>query len=201
MKKIKVIFLAAILAALSGCGKPAICNFDNKGQTIICFGDSITFGYGANPGEDYPSILSRMVSLPVINAGVDGDTSFQALERLEADVLDKNPRLVIVEFGGNDFLQKIPKSDTLNNLAKVIDRIQQQGAMVALVDISAGFFFQEYRSAFKKLAREKKAVFVPVVLTNIITNPSMKSDFFHPNARGYKIIAKRVYQAITPCFK
>ncbi len=201
MKRIKLITLAVILAALSGCGKPAICNFDNKGKTIICFGDSITFGYGANPGEDYPSVLSRMVSLPVINAGVDGDTSFQALERLEADVLSRNPRLVIVEFGGNDFLQKIPKSETLNNLAKVIDRIQQQGAMVALVDISAGFFFQEYRSAFKKLAREKKAVFVPVVLTNIITNPSMKSDFFHPNARGYKMIAKRVYQAVAPCFK
>jgi lysophospholipase L1-like esterase len=58
-------------------------------------------------------------------------------------------------------------------------------------------FFQEYRRVFKKLAAEKRAIFIPVVLSKIITNPAMKSDFFHPNARGYKIIANRVYSAIS----
>jgi acyl-CoA thioesterase-1 len=202
MNKIKLKSLLVIfLIILCGCAKPEIRNLNAKGENIICFGDSITFGYGANPGEDYPAILSQMVKFPVINAGVDGDTSFEALERLEKDVLDQNPRLVIVEFCGNDFLKKIPKEDTVKNLAVIIERIQQKGAMVALVDISSGMFFQEYRRVFKKLAAEKKAILIPLLLNRIITNPAMKSDFFHPNARGYQLIAKRIYQAIAPYLK
>lgn len=177
--------------------KKEIRNIGSKGENIICFGDSLTFGYGASPGEDYPAVLEKLVKLPVINAGKDGDTTFTALERLDNDVLAKNPRLVIVEFCGNDFLKKIPKEDTIKNLDKIISRIQEKGSMAALVDISAGMFFQEYRQAFKKLADKKKAVFIPVVLSRIITNPSMKSDFFHPNFRGYKIIAKRVHRVIS----
>ncbi len=195
------VFLIVLCIVFAGCVKEEIRNLDAKGDSIICFGDSITFGYGANPGEDYPTALGKLVKLPVINAGVDGDTSFAALERLEQDVLDRNPRLVIVEFCGNDFLKKIPKETTVKNLSEIIERIQAKGIMVALVDISAGLFFREYRAAFKKLARNKQAIFIPVVLNKIITNPSMKSDFFHPNARGYKIIAGRVYNAIAKYIK
>ena len=202
MKRINLGFLVIVLSiVLSGCVKQEIRNLDAKGSSIICFGDSITFGYGVNSGEDYPTALGKMVKLEVINAGVDGDTSFSALERLEQDVLNKNPRLVIVEFCGNDFLKKIPKETTVKNLSEVIDRIQAKGIMVALVDISAGMFFREYRAAFKKLAEEKQAIFIPVVLNKIITNPAMKSDFFHPNARGYKVIASRVYNVIARYIK
>lgn len=186
---------------LSGCAKHQIRNLDAKGKNIICFGDSITFGYGASAGEDYPAVLSKLTQIPVINAGVDGDTTFLALDRLDNDVLVKNPRLVIVEFCGNDFIKKIPRQDTLNNLSKMIDRIQEKGAMVALVDISSGMFFQEYRDVFKRLAAQKGAIFIPVVLSKIITNPAMKSDFLHPNARGYKIVAKRIYDVIKQYIK
>jgi len=192
-------FLSLVL--LAGCGKREIKNIHSQGKNIICFGDSITCGYGVNSGEDYPSVLIKLVEFPIINAGVDGDTTFAALERLENDVLAKNPRLVIVEFCGNDFLKKIPRKDTVKNLSKIIDRIQEKGAMVALVDISSGFFFQEYRQDFKKLAEEKKVIFIPVILNKIITNPAMKSDFFHPNARGYRVIAQRIHQAISEHIK
>jgi len=200
MKKLSLLIVILIAGFLFSRGfiKPQIANADSRGSTVICFGDSITFGYGAGPKEDYPTELARLVKMPVINAGVDGDTTFQALERIDKDVLDKDPRLVIVEFCGNDFLKKVPKDDTVKNLSKIIDRIQAQGAMVALVDISAGLFFHEYRSAFKKLASQKKTIFIPVVLNKIITNPAMKSDFFHPNAKGYKVIAHRIHKHISP---
>jgi acyl-CoA thioesterase-1 len=202
MKKIKLrpVFIISLII-LCGCAKPEIRNLDAQGANIVCFGDSITFGYGANPGEDYPAVLSKLVRLPVVNSGVDGDTTFEALARLKKDVFDKDPRLVIVEFCGNDFLKKIPKESTVKNLAVIIERIQEKGAMVALVDISAGVFFQEYRAAFKKLAAQKKAIFIPVLLNKIITNPAMKSDFFHPNARGYRLIASRIHCAIDRYIK
>lgn len=202
MHKHKTKYILVILSIfIFGCFEPEIKNLETKGANVICFGDSLTFGYGAGNGEDYPSALRKMVKFPVINAGVDGDTTFAALKRLENDVLVKNPRLVIVEFCGNDFLKKISKEDTVKNLRIIIDRIQDKGAMVALVDISAGMFFMEYRKAFKSLAVEKKVIFIPVVLNRIITNPAMKSDFFHPNARGYQVIAKRIYKAISAYIK
>jgi len=202
MRKINPGFLIIILSfVFAGCEKQEIRNLNAKGNSIVCFGDSLTFGYGAGKGEDYPAALGKMVKLAVINAGVDGDTSFAALKRLKKDVLDHKPRLVIVEFCGNDFLKKIPQETTVENLSIIIDRLQAQGIMVALVDISAGMFFKEYRDAFQKLAREKQVIFIPVVLNRIITNPMMKSDFFHPNARGYKLIAKRIYQGIAPYIK
>ena len=80
----------------------------------------------------------------------------------------------------------------------MIDRIQSRGAMVAIVDISAGMFLGKYRAAFSRLAREKGAIFIPRVFSGIITNPNLKSDFIHPNTAGYKIVAEKIYRAIKP---
>jgi len=199
MKKNKLLVIALLsscIIAFTGCARKEIKNIGSRGKNIICFGDSITFGYGVNPGEDYPSALAKMINIPIVNAGVDSDTSTEALERLKSDVLDREPLLVIIEFCGNDFMRKIPKETTINNIKKMVELVQVKGAMVAIVDISAGLFLIDYRAAFHNLARETNSIFVPSVLSGIITNPSMKSDFLHPNATGYKIVAQRVYRAI-----
>jgi len=194
-------FCFFLLALVCGCAKREIKNIDSKGTGIICFGDSITFGYGVNPGQDYPSALAKAVDVAVDNVGVDGDTTTEALKRIQADVLDKQPRLVIIEFGGNDFLKKVPEEITINNLRKMVELVQAKGAMVAIVDISAGMFFAQYRKAYGKIAQETGAIFIPHILSGIITNPSMKSDFLHPNAEGYRIVAQRILRAITPYLK
>jgi lysophospholipase L1-like esterase len=195
---LRIILFTTFCFILSSCAKQEIKNQDSKGKNIICFGDSITFGYGVQPGEDYPSALAKIVSYPVINMGIDGDTSIEALKRLKSDVLDREPLLVLVEFCGNDFLRKIPNEVTINNVREMVEQIQARGAMVAIVDISAGMFLSEYRAAFRKLAKEKKALFIPGILSGIITNPSMKSDFLHPNDKGYRMIADKIHLAIKP---
>ena len=190
--------LCCCAVILVGCSKKEIKNIGARGKTIVCFGDSITFGYGVNPGEGYPSALAKQLNIPVINAGIDGDTSTEALKRLDADVLSRDPLLVIIEFGGNDFLRQVPKEITVNNIKQMVERVQAHGAMVAIADISAGIFMREYRLAYRKIAQEKSAIFIPSILSGIITNPSMKSDFLHPNAPGYKIIAEDIFRAIKP---
>jgi len=189
------------LLSIAGCFKAEIKNLDSKGKSIICFGDSVTFGYGVKPGEDFPTELARLASYPVINAGVDGDTSAVALKRLETDVLAKDPLLVLVEFSGNDFIKKLPKEVTEKSISEIIERIQERGAIVAVVDVSAGFFLSDYRAILSRIARRKGAIFIPELLKGIITDPSMKSDFLHPNASGYKILAGRIYKAILPYLK
>ena len=111
--------------SLSGCSYP-IRNLNSPGETIVCFGDSITYGAGAGRNEDFPSLLSSLIAKDVINAGVSGDTTGSALGRIDRDVLSNNPYLVVVELGGNDFLMKISKQRTMDNLKEIISKIQSK---------------------------------------------------------------------------
>ncbi len=192
-----VVGILLSLLLLCSCSYP-IKNLDSKGETIICFGDSITEGVGASKGKDYPSVLSQLLGVKVINAGKAGDTTYSALKRLEKDVLAKNPYLVIVELGGNDFLRRMPKEDTIKNLREIIIRIQERGAIVALVDVSWGIFLSGYRKEFKKLAKELGCIFIPAILKGILNDPSRKYDWVHPNDEGYRLIAHRIYRYIAP---
>ena len=189
------LIIVFLLIFLAGCGY-TVRNLDSEGKEIICFGDSITAGVGAPEGKDYASFLSALLGKDVLNAGVRGDTTQNALKRLKKDVLSKDPYLVIVELGGNDFLQKVPREVTLRNLKKIISRIQGQGVMVALADVSCGLILKGYRKDFKKLARDSGSIFIPNLLKEILNKPSLKYDYIHPNEDGYKIMAERVYRSI-----
>lgn len=179
-------------------GKRPVTNLYSTGTNIICFGDSITRGHGVDAKAAYPALLASMTGLPVINAGMDGDTSSEGLKRLDSDVLEREPLLVIIGFGGNDFLQKLPLEETVKNISEMIDRIQARGAMVALFDISAPLLMPHYRKPFSDLAKTKSLIFIPNVLSGVLTDPAMKSDFVHPNGLGYRAIAHRVYRSILP---
>ncbi|MGB2600848.1 MAG: GDSL-type esterase/lipase family protein [Candidatus Omnitrophota bacterium] len=200
MKRLFLIALVLIAFSLSGCG-PSIKNADSQGTQIICFGDSITFGQGAKKGGDYPAYLREMVKRDVINEGISGETTEEGLDRIEEDVLERDPYLVIIEFGANDYFKKVPQQETLDNLEQMVSRVQGEGAMVAVCDISGGAImgaYNIYHKELKRLARRKGAIFIPYLMKGILQDPSLKSDQIHPNAEGYKIIAKRVYEAIEP---
>jgi acyl-CoA thioesterase-1 len=204
MKKIKLplILLAAVNLSLAvfqaGCTRANIANLESRGKNIICFGDSITKGKGVDPDQSYPAALAKMTAFPVINSGINGDISPEALKRVRTDVLDNDPFLVIIEFGGNDYLNKIPLSETVKNIEEMIKMIQAKGAMVAIADISNSIFMGEYNQELKRLCRKYRAIFIPRILEEIVADQHLKSDAIHPNAKGYKIIAYRVYRGIMP---
>jgi acyl-CoA thioesterase-1 len=188
----------------SSCGGEnleSIRNIHSLGETVICFGDSLTEGVGAGSGEDYPSALSRDLAFPVINAGERGDTTAQALARVTDAVLNKNPRLVVILLGGNDFLRRVPLEDTRNNLAEIVRRIQAQGAMVAVAGIRLGLFTDEYARLFEKTAQEFGALYIPGVMNGILTDSALRSDPIHPNGAGYRLIAERIGEKIKPLLR
>lgn len=190
------------VAVLAGCSpRPDIANRDSHGRTIICFGDSLTQGVGASPGRDYPSLLAAALGEAVINAGRSGETAAQALRRLERDVLERDPRLVIVEFGGNDFLHGIPLDETFANLEEIVRRIQEHGAMVVLVAVEPPLRGAASRQRYQQLARTRRAMLVPDLLAGVLANPSLRSDDIHPNDRGYEQIAQRMLTVITPLLR
>ena len=186
------------LACERGGDYGSVRNLDSPGKNVIAFGDSLTEGVGARKGEDYPSLLARELQQPVINAGRRGDTTAQGLARLERDVLKRNPRLVIVLFGGNDFLRRVPLDRASKNLEEIIKRIQQQGAMVVLVGMRLGLFTDEYGPIYKKLAKQYDALLIPRALKGILSDRKLKSDSIHPNSAGYRLLAERILKKIGP---
>ena len=173
-------------------------NLDSRGANLIAFGDSLTAGYGAGAGEDYPTRLSALIGEPVINAGVSGDTTGSALARLDADVLARDPRIVIVGLGGNDFLGGVPIASTEANLREIVRKIEGAGAMVVLLGFRFPSLTADYEAMYKRVANEERCLLVARVLRSILTDQSLKSDAIHPNARGYQLMAER---AASPCKK
>ena len=183
-----------------GCSQP-IANLDSDGETIVCFGDSLTAGRGALENESYPALLGSKVKEKVINAGVSGETSADALKRIEKDVFSYHPRIVIVEFGGNDFLHQIPREETFRNIDQILETIQQHGSMAVLATVKTGLFGDRYSQKFKEIARQRKAFLILDIMRDIFYHPQLKSDQIHPNAEGYRRIAQRIYKEIQPLLK
>ena len=184
--------LIALVLVLRPSPVSRVANLDSHGSAIIAFGDSLTAGYGAGPGEDYPSGVSRRLSIAVMNAGVSGDTTEGALARLDDDVLSRDPRIVLVGLGGNDFLQSVPIATTEANLRTIVRRIRGAGAMVVLLGFRFPSLNADYDAMYKRIAKDEKALLVPRMLKGILDDPSLKSDAIHPNARGYSLMAERV---------
>lgn len=190
--------LALIFIACGRESFDAVRNLNSLGETIVCLGDSLTEGVGAGPGEDYPSFLAEQLGRSIVNAGRRGDTTAEALPRLADDVLTKNPRLVIVLLGGNDFLRQVPLRETRKNLEEIVRRIQAQGAIVALAGIKLGLLSDEYSPMFQRIAKQFGALYVPQVLKGILSDSKLKSDPIHPNGTGYRLIAERLAKKIKP---
>ncbi len=194
--------IIAIIVAVWFLYPQKVANYPSQGDVIIALGDSLTFGEGVKPKENYVSILSNKLGVPIINAGASGDTSEQALARLP-DILEKYPRpkIIIVMLGGNDFLQKRPKEKTSANLSKIIATIQSRGAIVILVAVRGGLFTDAFASEYKRLSKEYQTAYVPNILKGILGSPSLLSDYIHPNAKGHALMAERLEPIVKKLLK
>ncbi len=188
-------FLILLVFFMTGC-QPSIDNRDSTGTTVVCFGDSLTAGYGATAGHDYPSVLSEKINLSVINAGVSGNTTTDALQRLDKDVLTHNPKIVIITLGANDSFHGMHEEETLANMVKIIERIKEHGAMVVWAEVQTGVLGDPYIDDFTTLANREHILLIPNILSGIIDKPQYKYDQIHPNDEGYRIMADRIYQHI-----
>lgn len=169
---------------------------------IVVFGDSITTGYGLSSDEAFPQMLQASIGFPILARGKNGDTTASALTRLQEDVLEDRPWMVIVELGGNDFLKNLPKGDTRKNLATIIRTIQDQGAVVVLLGMELGLFVDEYGDLYLEVSKETGAFLIPRVNREIMDKAALRQeDKIHPNRAGHAIIAERISKNIKPLLK
>lgn len=166
-------------------------------SVILAFGDSLTYGFGAETQFSYPSQMQSKTGIHVINAGINGERSFEGLQRLPK-LLQHQPDLVILCHGGNDILNKTPVAELKNNLLAMIKLIQESGAKVLLVGVPnfSLVTFNTY-DIYEEVADETGVLFEDDILSHIETNRSLKSDYVHPNAKGYEAMANAFIQILN----
>jgi acyl-CoA thioesterase-1 len=178
---------------------------------LVCFGDSLTAGYGTDPGQAFPDVLQQLLDTQgyhyrVLNSGISGNTTKDGIERINR-VLAKHPQIVVVEFGGNDGLRGLPIEQTEANLSDIIDRLQKSGATVALAGITlppdyGKDYIAHFTAMYTALAKKYHVRLLPFLLQDVYGVPGdMQDDATHATAKGNKQVALNVEGLIKPLLK
>jgi len=188
-----ILIIGLILFALFLRSDSEITNYPAPSSgKIVAFGDSLVEGVGASEGNDFVSVLSRKINEPIVNLGNAGDTTEDAVARID-EVIDQNPKIVLLLFGGNDYLKRVPPAETFLNLEKIITTIHESGAVVIVLGVRGGLLKDTLADGYKELAKTQNTLYVPNVLEGLLGNTALMSDLVHPNDAGYQLIAKKVY--------
>jgi len=163
---------------------------------ILSFGDSLTYGFGADYGFSYPDYLEKKIGLRVINEGINGELSSEGLLRLPL-LLEQKPDLVILCHGGNDILNKLSSVELKNNLITMIELIRKSGSEVILIGVPEfSVFGFAIHDVYKEVADELEVILEDNALTHIELNRNLKSDYVHPNEKGYEFMADSIVEVL-----
>ena len=200
MKNLFYLFLLSL--SLSACHAEKV-PFIPAGATVVVLGDSLSYGTGAEKNEDYPSILATDTGWNIVNAGVPGDTAADGLERLPGLLEANKPKLLIIELGGNDFLHGVPVGQTISNLKAIIAQAKLKNITPLLVAIPA---FSPLKAAigglsdhplYEEMAEETKTLLIEDTFSDVLSNNTLKADYIHPNAQGYRKVEEKMRESLT----
>jgi acyl-CoA thioesterase-1 len=184
----------AVLALTCACsgGTPRVPALA-PGATILAFGDSLTFGTGAEPRDTYPAVLATLTGRTVINAGVPGEVTAAGVKRLPALLDEYRPALVVLLHGGNDILQRRSATAMAENLRTMVEMARRRDAAVVLLGVPQFGLLFHPPDLYPDLAKELSLPYDGKSLAEIERDPALKSDPIHPNAAGYRKLAERIY--------
>ncbi|MBM3759518.1 MAG: arylesterase [Acidobacteria bacterium] len=175
---------------------------------VVCFGDSITAGFGLEAGQTYPDVLQKLLDAKgykyrVVNAGVSGDTTQSGLDRIY-HAMNMNPKVTLVELGGNDGLRGVPVERTRDNLVQIAGRFRAKGSKVAILGITlprnyGAEYIRRFEANFKLLETEHKYPLMPFVLEGVYGQKGMmQTDGIHPTVEGAARIASNIMKYLEP---
>jgi acyl-CoA thioesterase-1 len=173
---------------------------------VVCYGDSITAGYGLELGQAYSDALQHKldglkIPAKVVNRGTSGATTKDAVAGLHA-ILALHPDVVIVEFGGNDGLRGLPLDLTRRNLDQVLTTLEAAHIKVLLAGITlppnyGADYIAQFQQVFTSLAQKHHAAFVPMIYKDLVHVPgTIQPDGIHPTAKGSVLLAQTLLPAV-----
>ena len=181
---------------LSACGgSPQLPRLSDE-AVILAFGDSLTRGKGASERESYPSVLQSLSDRTVVNAGISGEISENGLRRLPGLLETHEPDLLILCHGGNDILRKKGMDKMAANVKQMIQLAQRKNIPVILLGVPNFGLFLSSAPVYEEIADETGAVFIEDLVSDILSDNTLKSDTVHPNKRGYQKMAQEIYAVL-----
>ena len=179
--------------------------------TILVMGDSISAGYGLQPGEGWVALLQTRLAkqkhIDLVNASVSGETTSGGLTRLPKLLNEYKPAIVILELGGNDGLRGQPLSLMRKNLQDMVDACKQSGAQILLVGMQiptnyGNRYTQDFKKIYAELANKNQVPLVPFLLEGVATHAElMQNDGIHPNAGAQAQLLNNLYPFLEPLLK
>ena len=166
----------------------------SQDAVIIALGDSLTRGYGmVAPGKNFVTFLSEDLKIPIINAGKTGDTTSDALVRLNVDVIDKNPDVVMILLGGNDYFEGRSVEVIEVNIKTIVENIKRMTHAKVILIGGDKNRVPEYEKSFAKMSLWGEVdEYVPNVLSGISLRKDLLYDGVHPNEKGHRAIADKI---------
>ena len=177
---------------LAGCTPPPELEPLAADAVVLAFGDSLTFGTGAGPGESYPEVLSGLIGRTVVKAGVPGEVSADGLLRLPALLDHEQPALLLLCHGGNDQLQRLDPARLADNLRAMIREARDRNIAVVLIAVPAPGLSLRPLPLYAGIADEFGLAADLETVADILGDRALKSDYIHPNAAGYRRLALAV---------
>lgn len=180
--------------------------------TILVVGDSLSAAYGIDQQQGWVFLLQQYLlqkkpDYQVVNASISGDTTLNALNRLQSVLERHQPAVVILELGGNDGLRGLPLTQMKNNLSRMIEMCQQHDAKVLLTGIQilpnyGARYTKAFHNVYPELARQYNVALVPSLLKSVGDNSElMQADGLHPNARAQPVLLQNVLPYLHPLLK
>jgi acyl-CoA thioesterase-1 len=190
------LILLLLALAVAACGERPKLERLPSDAVVLAFGDSLTYGIGAGDQESYPAQLEQLIGRRVVRAGVPGEVTAQALARLPQMLEEHAPRLLLLCIGGNDFLRRLGNPQAERNVRAMVQLARSRGIDVLLIGTPEPGFSVTPPAFYAGIAKEFRLPYEEAVIGEVLRDNALKADPIHPNARGYRIIAERVAQAL-----
>jgi acyl-CoA thioesterase I len=211
-------------------------------QSLVCFGTSLTYGFmwewyhppvgpvslksqplprisniNSIDTTSYPALLARTLTITVYNQGYVGATTEKGLEIVGDSVFTKNPAVVLLEFGADDFLQQTNVQVVEQRLGRLIDTLNLIGSKVILISflypemirsVPSTYFLAShkdtalaYLNMLRRVADNHNILFVEDAMEGIYWNADLMSDVIHPNKNGYRRMQENISRALVNTFQ